>query len=687
MNSSQLNFDNDWTIGTAYIVETREHPNLFVVIENACQSLPEGWILRICHGPDNKKFCQNVSDSVKSHKIELSQLDKNVTSTDHYNELMFNILFWESFETENLLCFQVDSLFNAAKPELLESLCGYDYVGAPWSERIQARWEYIPSIGGNGGCCFSKRSSRIKALNVSSFSHFSGPPDNQKLPEDIWFSHAINDIGGNIPDRALAESLLVESVFSSHPFAIHKPWAYLTAKQVDELAEEFPLITTIRSGYYLPKKIIEVEITEDVDKQDYRRFLLSYARERMNSNNWYFADLALQVCQSRHYNDPAAYNLQAMLAYKLGLYENALVFANRALKKYAKYAKAIENKEIIQQKIDERLNYQDKNPSTESKYLLIHAWGSGIGFDLLHVLQYLLVAELTNRCPIIYWGENSLYNENENDCFADYFQAINDLSIKDIDESTEKIFPGYWNGRELNVYLRRTKWRNTKNNQSYKITAIDYLNKSEKIVVSGEFTNIKSILPWVLEDSDYYGKDVKTIYKSLTKKYIKPKHEFINTANSVIKNKFNNSDFIAIHLRGTDKSKEKQSNDIASINDDLIKKVSSLDSSLPIFLMTDDIRQLAKMTDLFGNRLVSLDVTRSQNDDIGVHYESNEKKKIAAEVIIDVLVASKAKYFLGCGFSYLACIVSYLADEAQESTLLPYDINTRFYDIPQQPLE
>ena len=684
MKSSQLIFNNNWAIGTAYIVETREHPNLSVVVENACETLPSGWTLRICHGPENKSFCEKVSLAVSTHKIELSQLEKNVTSTDHYNELMFSLTFWESFETENLLCFQTDSLFNSAKPELLKILCEYDYVGAPWSKRIQARWEYIPTIGGNGGCCFSKRSARINALKNSTFTHFSGPPDNQKLPEDIWFSHAINDIGGKLPERKIAESLLVESVFSPQPFAVHKPWAYLQSEQIDVLEQDFPLINTIRSGFTLPKDPIIDETKKNSEHHDYRRFLLSFARERLRSKNWYFADLALQVCQSRYGSDPTPDNLQALLAYNLGLYENALVFVNRALEKDDTYVKAVENKEIIQREIKSQESKRDETFSNDSKYLLIHAWGSGLGFDLLHLLQYLMLAEMTKRTPVVYWGNNSLYSDNESDCFVDYFQPINDLTIETINSENIKIFPDYWNEQDLNIYLRRTKWRNTHNDQSYKITSIDYLNKEETIVVSGEFTNIKSMLPWLHKGSSYYGVDVITIYKSLVKKYIKPKDEFNNNVNKILKDKFNNADFIAIHLRGTDKAKEKQSSDISNINDNLIERISGLDSSLPIFLMTDDTRQLERMVKLFGDRLVSLEVTRSQNDNVGVHYESSDKKQIATEVITDVLVAAKAKYFFGCGFSYLACIVSYLATENQTSTLLPYDINTRFYDIPIQ---
>ena len=49
----------------------------------------------------------------------------------------------------------------------------------------------------------------------------------------------------------------------------------------------------------------------------------------------------------------------------------------------------------------------------KSKYLLIKAWGFGFFSDVNHIIGQLLIAELTGRIPIVYWGKNSLFGEVE----------------------------------------------------------------------------------------------------------------------------------------------------------------------------------------------------------------------------------------------------------------------------------
>ena len=51
-------------------------------------------------------------------------------------------------------------------------------------------------------------------------------------------------------------------------------------------------------------------------------------------------------------------------------------------------------------------------------------------------------------------------------------------------------------------------------------------------------------------------------------------------------------------------------------------------------------------------------------------------------VLLDMLVASRSSHFYGCGLSYLACMVSYMQASKSSSTLLPFDVMTRFIDIP-----
>ena len=413
---------------------------------------------------------------------------------------------------------------------------------------------------------------------------------------------------------------------------------------------------------------------------DYRRFLMRYARQCLKESNYHQADLALQVCQNRFPLDPAAFILQSTLAHRLGLFEQAKQHVTKALALDPNFSKALENKKIIDQAIEKQ---KSKKTANSDRYLLIHSWGSGLGFDLLYLLKQLMVADLTGRKPMVFWGKNSLYNDcSETDCFIKYFDPISDLTFTDIELFHKDCFPEYWQKRSLDDYIRRTSWRNKANNQKYKMTGLYFLNRPENLVIGGEFTTIKMLMPWVPQGHRFYGKSIRAVYRDLMTKYIRPKENLRHRANTFVKDQFSGKEFIAIHLRGTDKHQEKQSNDITNINQQLIDQVDQLDNTLPIFLMTDDVRIITVMYDRFGNRVRSVNVTRSDGDELGVHQTANDKQKIAEEVIVDMLIASQSQYFFGCGFSYLACCVAAMFTEKIHISLLPFDVTTRFNTIP-----
>jgi len=419
-----------------------------------------------------------------------------------------------------------------------------------------------------------------------------------------------------------------------------------------------------------------------------RRFYHRYARACLSSENYYEADLALQLCHDRFPSDAISYNLQALLASKLGLHEQALSFVDTALALQPNFNRALENKAIIErvlkrESVEGKTHIEGDISVLEPKYLLINSWGSGFGFDLLYLLQQLFLAEITQRKPVIYWGRNSLYNSHpESDCFTDYFLPISNTSLSELQSFQADAFPKYWQSQPLEKYLRRTRWRNRQNNQRYQITPLNYLERDETLAVAGEFGSIKTILPWLKATSPFYGESLGDIYRSLSLKYLKPKPELVQRALNLTRKMFGDNEFFAIHLRGTDKVHEKQSEDIANINVQLIERLEALAQDKPIFVMSDDVRQVELAKKRFGSRVKSIDVTRSDDDAQGVHHTATDKSKIAHEVLIDMLIASKAYAFFGCGFSYLACTVAYQRDKHALTTLLPYDITSRFYEIP-----
>jgi len=160
----------------------------------------------------------------------------------------------------------------------------------------------------------------------------------------------------------------VESVYSKEPFAVHKPWVYLTGKQFLSLCDKNKGLKELKEGCELP--MIQ---SDDYEKEVYRKFLLRFARACLKENNFYQADLALQVCQQRNPSSSVAFNLQALLAYQLGLYDQALSFVNQAIKLQPKFNKAIENRALIKSALSRKAKLKIKNQKTQERYLLIHS--------------------------------------------------------------------------------------------------------------------------------------------------------------------------------------------------------------------------------------------------------------------------------------------------------------------------
>lgn len=51
--------------------------------------------------------------------------------------------------------------------------------------------------------------------------------------------------------------------------------------------------------------------------------------------------------------------------------------------------------------------------SKSGGFLLIKSWGYGFWSDVEHVIGALLLAEMTGRTPVVHWGGNSYFSDDE----------------------------------------------------------------------------------------------------------------------------------------------------------------------------------------------------------------------------------------------------------------------------------
>ncbi|MEI4828206.1 hypothetical protein WAX78_01840 [Bacillus sp. FJAT-53711] len=116
-----------------------------------------------------------------------------------------------------------------------------------------------------------------------------------------------------------------------------------------------------------------------------------------------------------------------------------------------------------------------------NRFLLIKAWENGFWSDESHVAGQLLIAELTNRIPVIFWGADSLYASEDplvTDAFTMYFLPVSSYSVYDLEKENYTYYPSRWNYGNL-------RFPGTKDLTDFEDVAIaSVFNRSEDVLVS-----------------------------------------------------------------------------------------------------------------------------------------------------------------------------------------------------------
>ena len=298
------------------------------------------------------------------------------------------------------------------------------------------------------------------------------------------------------------------------------------------------------------------------------------------------------------------------------------------------------------------------------QYLLIKAWGYGFWSDVLHVLGGLMLAEMTDRTPVIHWGSNSLYHVSEEvNSFELFFEPVG-APMSSLLGSGLSCFPPKWNDQNLmqeNHQKSSGEWS--------KISALMLLPRKETICVMDYYIGVLNLMPYIPQDSPMAGLTIDEVYQYLMAKYLKVKPHLITQADEFYHQNLSKKSYLGIHVRGSDKVSEfKVVDQLHSTYQKLIEEyLSQLPADSNIFLMTDDKRLLDAYQQQFQHRMVTTDCMRT-NSRIGVHYQANENIISSAnEVIVDTLVAARAQYFIGNGYSNPSIFVRFLGrwDEGQ----------------------
>ncbi len=303
------------------------------------------------------------------------------------------------------------------------------------------------------------------------------------------------------------------------------------------------------------------------------------------------------------------------------------------------------------------------------RFLLIKSWGCGFWSDVDHVMGQLLVAELTNRIPVIYWGTNSLYAESfKSNAFDLYFEPVSPYSIYDVIKPHYTYYPKIWRYDNVMVEdLDKITWM-------YRNLG-ELMANDANVVVSDVHYFVRPIINYITKDHWAYGMTAQQIYRGLFDKYIKLKpdieleiQEFYNS------NLKDYNPTLGVHIRGGDKIREVEN--LSKFNKRYYTAIDNYMNSYDIkkiLLLTDCEDILRNFEKKYGSKLVFTDCRRGAiyaTDNAPHLQDYTHKRRKGIEIIKDTFLASKCDFFIGNGYSNVSYTVKRLRDWSEDNIIL-----------------
>jgi hypothetical protein len=315
--------------------------------------------------------------------------------------------------------------------------------------------------------------------------------------------------------------------------------------------------------------------------------------------------------------------------------------------------------------------------SQNERFLLIKAWGYGFWSDMDDVQSKLLLAEITDRQPIVYWGGNSLYSVGNCNSFEQFFLPCSNLLIKDIISDKFTYYPHIWNASNI-LNEDRTKLKR----QFRDIPSFIYSNAN--VLVSDVHNYIFEFIPWLKKEHSAYEycrvfrpycqnsilsisrntvndmqRKAEDLHRYIIKKYIKLRPEISDEIDQFYNIHMKNSPVVAVHVRSDDKRSEVR--DLNKINEQYHSEIQNYlkdNPSARIFLLTSNCMVFEQYKELYGDILIYTDCTRN---DFSIHRSVfPERKRKGIEIIKDTYLAARCDYFIGIENSNVSLAISRL---------------------------
>lgn len=342
---------------------------------------------------------------------------------------------------------------------------------------------------------------------------------------------------------------------------------------------------------------------------------------------------------------------------------------------------------------------------SNDRFLLIKAWSYILWADVEHVLGQLLIAELTDRVPVVYWPTHCLHNGFvHTNGFELYFEPVSNYTIFDISKPEYTYYPPVWDQDNLLI--------DDPDKETWVYRNIgDIMCSKENVVIGDVYFDVYNLIPFIKKGHPAYGMTVRQIYSYLFKKYIRVKQD-IEVEIQGFYNSWLRDDrpVLAVHVCGVDKNRvfsvkkskeqsykynaksykkskkdpmEKQikvprvgwKRKILEPNQpyhEEIKKYIDKYNVKKLFLLTNSEEVLNEYQKKYGSILVNTECKRIPADAIPTLENPMIKRRRGVEIIKDTYLASKCDFFIGNDFSSLSHAVTNIKDWPDSNVKLLY---------------
>jgi hypothetical protein len=295
------------------------------------------------------------------------------------------------------------------------------------------------------------------------------------------------------------------------------------------------------------------------------------------------------------------------------------------------------------------------------KQLFIHAIPEGMVALLRHTVHGLLLAELSGRTPLIYWGSRFLYRGRSmgENAFLCFFEDVGCCDGTQIRSAHGGFLPNNWSAQNVfNDSLISHRYEESRPGVVQPPLEI-LLSSEAEVIVYTHWNHLADILPFVPEGSEYHGLSNATVAGMVFRKYFKVLPEVLAPAKRILESVTASGRLIGVHCRGSDKITEhalvtpedyRKQVDRILRNDDLV------------FLATDSVKALKKFLGWYGDRLIFTDCERSSNAQ-GVHFTAMDREKAGRDFLVDAYLLSKCAVHFGNQGSHVSFLVQAMLKE------------------------